>query len=357
MTQAHRQRESVRIAVLGTGAMGSGILRLLLEKSGLELVGVYARRPERAGTDAGEAIGMDERLGIAIESELPALLDRVRPDVAIQATCSRLSDAEAELEACLTRGVNVVSIAEEMAWPAASSPERAARLDRLAREHGASAIGAGVNPGFVLDLLVATLTGACARVDAITATRVNDLAPYGPTVLRSQGVGMTPEAFARGLRDGKIVGHIGFPESIGMLAAALGWRIEGIEQTREPIVSKVLRETPHVRVEPGCVAGCSHTAVAYRGGCPVITLVHPQQVYPQSEGVETGDVIEIDGAPPLRIASRPEIPGGQATVALAVNTLPRVVAAAPGLHSMLDLPVPTVLPGRDDVPEEWRGHA
>jgi 4-hydroxy-tetrahydrodipicolinate reductase len=77
----------------------------------------------------------------------------------------------------------------------------------------------------------------------------------------------------------------------------------------------------------------------------VITLVHPQQIRPELAGVDTGDSIQIEGIPELRLAGSPEIPGGQATVALAVNMVPRVMNAPPGLHTMLDLPVPAALLG------------
>jgi 4-hydroxy-tetrahydrodipicolinate reductase len=338
-------RDPIRVVVLGTGQMGSAMVRLLFEKQGLELVGVYGRRAGRAGTDVGRAVGLEEPLGLAVESDLAVLLERVRPHVALQATCSRLADAEDEIAACLERGVSVISIAEEVAWPAARSPQWAARMDRLAVAHESALLGTGVNPGFVLDLLVVALTGVCAHVESIMARRVNDLSPYGPAVLRSQGVGCTPEEFRAACAAGTVVGHMGFPESIGMIAAALGWEIERIDETREPIVSRTRRETPFVTLEPGQVAGCLHTAVAYREGRAVVKLVHPQQIRPEVEGVETGDTIEITGTPNVRLAGSPEIPGGIATAALAVNMIPRVLAAAPGLHGMTDLPVPAAILG------------
>lgn len=331
--------EALRVVVLGTGQMGSGIANLLLEKPGFALVGAFGRRKERAGIDLGLALGRAERLGLPLEADLEALLDRARPKVAIQATCSRLADAEGEITACLRRGVHVVSIAEEMAWPAASSPECAARLDALARANHAVAVGTGVNPGFVLDTLVVALTGVCAQVDSIRARRVNDLAAYGPTVLHSQGVGLAPEAFRSAVRDGVVVGHLGFRQSMAMIASALGWKLEGVEESREAIVSAVRRETPFVRVEPGRVAGCLHTAVGFVEGRPAIQLEHPQQIRPEAEGVATEDSIEIRGRPDVRLAGSPEIPGGQATAALAVNLVPRVLAASPGLKAMTDLPV------------------
>jgi hypothetical protein len=347
--------ESVRVIVLGTGQMGSAIVDLLLEKPGLDLVGAFGRRRERAGRDLGLALGRAEPLGFAIGSDLAALLEGARPAVAIQATCSRMAEAEEEIAACLARGVHVISIAEEMAWPAASSPERAARLDALAREKGVVAIGTGVNPGFVLDTLVVTLTGVCARVDSIRARRVNDLAPYGPTVLRSQGVGLAPAAFRSAVEDGTVVGHVGFRESIAMVAAALGWTLERVEETREPIVSSVRRDVPYATVEPGQVAGCLHRAAGFVDGRPTIEFEHPQQICPEAEGVATEDAIEIDGRPDLRFSGSPEIPGGVATAALAVNLVPRVLSASPGVRSMIDLPPTTAIPGGRGASGSGRG--
>jgi 4-hydroxy-tetrahydrodipicolinate reductase len=251
-----------------------------------------------------------------------------------------------------------------MAFPTCAAPALAEELRKLAQEHGVSILGTGINPGFVLDLLVIALTGVCADIDTITATRINDLSPYGPTVLRSQGVGLTPEEFRAALREGTVVGHIGFQESAHMIADAVGWRIDRVEETREPIISRVPRTTPFVTVAPGQVAGCLHTATAYRRDKPdkpLITLIHPQQIHPHLETIATGDTIEIFGDPHVRLAGSPEIPGGTATIALAVNMIPHVLDAAPGLHTMADLPVPAAMLGdlrkrlRRHIHEESRG--
>jgi 4-hydroxy-tetrahydrodipicolinate reductase len=319
--------------------------RYVLEAPGLELTGAYARRRERAGTDLGRAIGLGRDLGIAIDADLGAVVKRTRPHVALQATCSRLEQAWPEIAVLLREGVSVVSIAEEMAYPACRSPAIAAEMAELACAGGAAVVGTGVNPGFVLDLLVVALTGVCSSIEAIRATRINDLSPYGPTVLEAQGVGMTPDAFEAGLAAGRVTGHFGFPESMSMIASALGCTIERIEQRVEPIISEVRREIPSITVEPGQVAGTTHTAVGYRNGAPFITLVHPQQVRPEIAGVETGDRIEIIGRPSLCLSGSPEIPGGAATTAIAVNTIPRILAASPGLYAMTELPVPAALLG------------
>ena len=113
--------------------------------------------------------------------------------------------------------------------------------------------------------------------------------------MKTQGVGTSPEEFNRGLKEGKITGHIGFLQSVNMIADALGWELDEVVETREPIISRVNRETPHVKIGSGMVAGCNHTAKGMRNGEAVIWLEHPQQVHPQLEGVETGDYINIRG--------------------------------------------------------------
>ena len=335
----------IRVVVLGTGQMGSGIARLLLEKPGLELVGVYASRKERNGLELGPLIGLEKALGISVSNDLETTLEQTQPHIAIQATCSRVADAAGEITTLIRHGVRVISIAEEMAFPAICSPEFAEQIHWMACANQVAILGTGINPGFILDLVVITLSGVCADIQSITAKRVNDLSPYGPSVLVSQGVGLSPEAFQTGLENKSVVGHIGFAESIHMIATALGWEIERIEEKREAIVSQVRRETPFITIDPGQIAGCHHTAVAYREGKPVITLIHPQQIHPSLEGIETGDYIEIKGKPNVNLSGTPEIPGGRATCALAVNMIPRVLSASPGLHTMAELPVPAAMLG------------
>lgn len=335
----------IRVIQWGLGAMGSGMARLVLEKDGLELVGAVDMRPEFVGKDLGDVLDIGRTLGVQVQAEPGAMLDRAHADVVVLATTSWTAEQMPDLRRILTAGVNCVSIAEEMASPEAQHPELAAEIDALAKAHGVCVLGTGVNPGFVLDLLVVVLSGVCHRVDRIEASRVNDLSPYGPTVMRTQGVGTTPEQFAAGVADGSIVGHVGFPESIRMISDALGLGVTRVEESREPIISKVHRETPHVQVGPGMVAGCAHIATGFAGDKPVVKLVHPQQIHPHLEGQDTGDYIHIFGKPEIHMATGPEIAGGIATMGLAVNMIPHVVAATPGLKNMMDLPVPAALMG------------
>lgn len=337
--------QSIKLVQWGLGAMGSGMARLALEKTGIELAGAIDKDPGKIGKDLGEVLEIGRKTGVVVSGDPSTVFGKVHVDVTIIATGSFTREVYPLIEEAAKAGSNVVCIAEQMAFPAAQEPELAARIDQLARDHGVTVVGTGINPGFVLDTLIIALTGVCLDVKKIRAARINDLSPFGPTVMRTQGVGTTPEEFAKGLKDGSIVGHIGFEESLNMIAAALGWKLDEIKQTREPIISKVYRETKYVKVQPGNVAGCRHIAHGYMNGRVVIELEHPQQVLPKLEGVETGDYIWLEGQPAINLAIQPEIPGGLGTIAMAVNVIPHVIAAAPGLMSMKDLPVPAAVMG------------
>lgn len=335
----------IRVVQWGLGAMGAGMARLILEKPGFTLVGAVAHRPALVGRDLGDVLDIGRELGVTVTDEPETILDKSQVDVVSIATTSWAKDHMPELRQILEAGINCVSIAEELSDVEAQSPELAAEIDALAKANGVSVVGTGVNPGFVLDLLVVTLTAGSHSVERIEASRVNDLSPYGHSVMASQGVGVTPEAFRAGVADGSIVGHVGFPESIHMISEALGLGVNRVEESREPIVSTVRRETPHVTVEPGMVAGCEHIGVGFRDDVEVVRLVHPQQIHPQSEGQDTGDYIHVYGVPEIHMAVTPEIAGGTATIGIAVNAIPHVVAASPGLKRMIDLPAPGALMG------------
>lgn len=336
--------EPIRIMVWGLGAMGGGIARLAAAKENLRVVAGVDRDPAKIGRDLGEVLARDP-LDLVVESDPAAALARSKPDVVAIATGSFLREVEPQIETAVAAGANVICLAEEMAYPWAVDASAADRLDRLAKSAGVTVLGTGINPGFILDTLIIALTGVCHGIRRIKGVRINDLSPFGPTVMRTQGVGTTPEEFARGLADGSIVGHIGFQQSAAMIAAAVGWRLDRVEEERSPIVSTVRRQTEYATVEPGRVAGCRHLAYGYVDGELVLELEHPQQVVPAAEGVETGDYISITGSPGIDVAIKPEIPGGLGTIGIAVNMIPHVLAAQPGLVSMKDLPVPAFFGG------------
>lgn len=338
--------ENVKIALWGFGAMGSGIARLLLEKQGVEIVSVCGRS-SNVGRDMYDVLEVDRagRPPLVIANNPEKAFPAGCADVILQTTDSFMKGAFEKVKFAVSRGLNVISIAEEMAYPQAQHPKLTEEMDRLAKDAGVSVLATGINPGFVMDLLILALTGTCERVDRIVAKRVNDLSPFGQSVMAEQGVGLSREEFQAKVADGSITGHVGFPESIRMIADGIGWETDRVEQSREEILTSVDRETERIRVPAGRVAGCRQKGVGYVDGRKCIALEHPQQIRPEREGVETGDYITIEGVPNISLQIQPEIPGGIGTIAMTVNMIPHVINATPGLKTMLDLPVPRAIMG------------
>jgi len=328
----------IRVAGWGTGMMGQGLLGFILDRPrDIDLVGVVVTNPAKEGKTVGELLGRP--CDVTMTTDFEAVL-ALKPDVVCINTQSNLHEISSQVEPAVKAGADVICIAEKLAYPWASDPAWAERFDKLAKANDVSILGTGVNPGFILDALVVMWTSACLRVDRIEASRVNDLSPFGPTVMTGQGVGTTVEQFEKGVADGSIVGHIGFPESINLIARALGWTIDEIVETREPIVTTVERSTPHVHVAPGDVCGCRHIGKGYSKGELKIELIHPQQIHPGREGQETGDYIKIFGDPNVNMANQPEMPGGKGTYASTGNYIPLIGAAPAGMLTVVDMPLP-----------------
>ncbi|EYE89647.1 dihydrodipicolinate reductase [Fervidicella metallireducens AeB] len=348
-------RENVKVAIWGFGAMGSGMARMLLNKKGVDIVGVCDRHELRVGKSMYDVLGVERgnRPEVIIKADIDEVLTEKCCDVCLCATDSFTKNAFPRLKHVLEKKINVISTAEEMAYPQAQNPELAAELDRIAKENGVTILGTGINPGLMMDLLVVCLTGCMIDVEHIEAKRVNSLSPFGPAVMVEQGVGVTVEEFEKGVKDGTIAGHVGFAESVRMIADAIGWKVEKFEQQMKPIVTNVDRKSPYGFAKAGNVAGVNMTGQGWVDGEVKIDMIHPQQIEPEMEGTETGDYITIKGTPAIHMANKPEVEGGLGTIAMCVNMIPHVINAKPGLKTMIDLPVPRAIMGdmRDFIEE------
>lgn len=338
---------NVRVALWGFGAMGSGIARVLLGRKGVELAGVCDVAPDKVGKSVYQLLGIEQagRPDARIHDDIDALLSQPELDICIIATNSFVKEVHPKVMKALEAGVNVLTIAEEMAWPWAQEKELADSMDALAREKGVTVLGTGINPGMMMDLLAVALSGVMTEVTHVRCERVNSLSPFGEAVMREQGIGITLEQFEQGKADGTLAGHVGFAESAAMIAAGIGLPNDEFSQDMLPIVTDVDRKSPHGFAAAGQIAGVNMSASAGKDGKEYIQLLHPQQIEPQLAGVNTGDYVELAGSPPVSMAIKPEVDGGIGTIAMACNMLPFVVAAKPGLKTMLDLPVPRCVMG------------
>lgn len=334
--------KEARVVVYGVGAMGSLIARHLLEKKGVKIVGAIGHRTG-VGRDLGEVIGIEERLGVMVSDDADAVLSEAKADVALHATTSFLKQVYPQIAKAVEYGANVISTCEELSYPYIVDLNLARKLDALAKKHGATILGTGVNPGFVMDTLPIVLTGVCQQVKEIKVTRSLDAAKRRIPFQKKIGAGLTVKEFKEKIEEKKITAHVGLRQSISLIASALGWELDKIEMTPiEPVIAEkrvVSQLRAGVIVEPGQIAGIRQAGWGVMHGEKAITL----NLY-MYMGAEEYELYTIEGVPSINMKSTPSIHGDIATVAMVVNSIPKVIKAPPGLVTMKDLLIPSATP-------------
>lgn len=321
---------TIRVLCYGLGSIGLGIARLAAQRADLQIAAALDVNPVKTGRDLGDLLG-GPPADIIVTNDVATAL-ACQPDIALHATGSSLSQILPELEALISAGVRVVSTCEELAYPWATQPQVAVHLDRLARSHGVTILGTGINPGYAMDALPLILSAPCATVRAVHVTRVVDAARRREQLQHKIGAGLTPEAFAARVKAG-VVRHVGLHESLYMLAGAFGWQLEHVEYQVEPMIAQQSIETAYMQIAAGQVAGICQILSGRIYSKEVLRL--ELQLY--LGATNPRDEIVIDGNPPLHITIEGGIPGDISTAALVVNATPTVMRATPGLATMSDV--------------------
>jgi hypothetical protein len=311
----------VRVAIVGLGAIGREVLKAVCARPDLSLTGVAD--PAFAGRDAGEIAEVGP-LGVVVTTTVLEAL--ANADVALVLTGSGVADVLPIVEAAAARGVDVISTCEDLSYADLATPALARQLDARARAGEISVVGTGVNPGFVMDRLPLTLAAACVRVDRVRVSRVVDAAKRRAPLRAKVGAGMSVEEFRAGVAAGRL-GHRGLRESCALVGLGLGWVFDEIRATIEPVVD----ERPGIA--PGRVAGLRQSAAGVRGGEEIVRLDLEMSV----GAPDPNDRIAIDGDPPLEVIVRGGTHGDRGTVGAVLSAIPAVIAAPPGLKTILDL--------------------
>jgi 4-hydroxy-tetrahydrodipicolinate reductase len=324
----------LKVIHVGLGPIGQGIARMVLETEGLKLAGATDVAPDKAGKDLGVVLGLPKKLRIKVEPDLARLLRRTKADVAILSTSSSLRAVKAQAALLLQKGVNVVSTCEELAFPAPANASAFKDLDRLARARKVSILATGVNPGYTMDALALMLTAPCSRVERVSVTRVVDAGTRRLPLQRKVGAGLNINQFRRAMTEGT-VRHVGLPESAHMIAAALGIKLDKLDETLEPAVAPRDLDTEYRRIPAGAVAGIKQAARGYSNGRLVVSL--DLQMYVGAESPR--DHVLVDGTPPIDMTIAGGVAGDVATAAITVNCIPKLMVARPGVLTMKDIPL------------------
>jgi len=332
---------AIRVVHFGLGPIGVGVVRQVASRKGFKIVGAVDIDPSKVGRDLGEVAGLERKLRVRVEADAARVLKQAKPDVVVLCTSSSLKQIVPQLETLFRAKVPVVSTTEELAYPVGANRRWAKRIDTAARRAKVAVLGTGVNPGFVMDALPITLTGVCERVDAIEVQRVQDARIRRLPFQKKIGAGLTREEFQRKVDEGN-VRHVGLAESVTMIAESLGWKLDRVTDEIAPKIAQARVTSDFLTVEPGQVCGLIQDGVGYRAGKPVIRL-HMEAYLGAPESF---DAVNVQGSPPLSMKLAGGVHGDIATASIVVNSLPKVLAAPPGLHTMRSLPIPSFFGGK-----------
>jgi hypothetical protein len=326
--------ETIRVIQYGLGPIGCATARLLEERVNLELVGAVDIDPAKIGKDVGGLINLGRPLGIDAKERLADV--EAEADVVVHTTNSFFDQFADQIVEILDAGFDIVSTSEELSFPWTGNPDQAARLDAAARKAGKTVLGTGVNPGFLMDSLPLFVTSIAQRVDHIDVTRVVNASKRRGPFQAKIGSGMTVDEFRKKMAEGRM-GHVGLPQSTAMIFDTLGKKLVRFENAIEPVIAEKPVKTGFFDVQPGLVRGLHQTGRAYTDDGEFVSLIFRAALDEEPDG----DTITVQGRPDLTVRLE-GTNGDLATVAMAVNAIRRVKAAAPGLVTMRDIPIVTV---------------
>jgi 2,4-diaminopentanoate dehydrogenase len=332
----------IRVVLVGLGPIGATVAgQLERRRKAFQIVGAVDIDPSKTGRDAGELLELGRRMRVKVTDSIGKTIRATKPDVAVLCTGSTLKQVLPQFEEVLKQRVPIVTTTEQAAYAVRRNARLVKRLDQAARRAKVAVLGTGVNPGFVMDALPIALTAVCERVDRIEVQRIQDARVRRLPFQRKIGAGLTPEQFQRGVEDGTLR-HVGFAESIQMIADAVGWRLDRVTDEVTPKIASRAVESEHLRVNPGDVSGLVQEGIGYVAGEPLITL----HLEAYLGAPESFDSVLIEGSPRIHSKIAGGVHGDIATASMVVNSIPAVLDSAPGFRTMRDLRLPSFYGGR-----------
>lgn len=350
---------SIRVVQWTSGGVAKEVVRALLSDTRMEMVGMFAFSEEKVGQDAGELCGL-EPLGIEATNDLEKLV-ALAPDAV---SYNPLYPDIDHLVRLLEAGINIITTCNFLTgWGLDYNADRFGpnarnRLQEAALRGGASMFGTGINPGHV-NYQACVMSALCEKVDHILVSEVvHDIVPFlGDPNISEFGYGQsldTPGLLERQKRESSVFG-----DAIEMMASVLGIELDEIRCSADLAPANQDFETPGGPIAKGTIAGVRLRWEGIVDGRP---LLENRQIWvsgDKADGVEGwgipqshGYVVDIKGDPIIHNTMIP-IPRGdlsrmtmadrqrhgmKITAMPAVNAIPAVVAAEPGIRTYKDLP-------------------
>ncbi|MFA1546229.1 hypothetical protein [Actinomadura chokoriensis] len=332
-----------RVVQWATGNIGARALRAVIEHPRLDLAGVRVHTAAKAGRDAGELCGLGPT-GVTATRDIGEI-------EALGADCVLYMPRACDVgEVCrlLESGANIVTTRGEFHHPSSLDPALRARVERACERGGTSIHSTGSSPGFVSEALPLVLTSIQRRLDGLTIEESADLSRRdSPGLLFDvMGFGRPPSAFDEGRLSR---GRTSFGPSLRLVADALGMPLDSVEAGGEVATARRRVEIAAGVLEAGTVAAQRLTVSGMRGGRPVLRFraawYCTDDLDPAWDVRATGWHVRVDGDAPLDVDLRFPVPlermaavSPAYTANRAVNAVPFVCAAPPGIRTTTDLP-------------------
>ncbi|MFE2701141.1 NAD(P)H-dependent amine dehydrogenase family protein [Streptomyces mirabilis] len=343
MTVRTDARPQLRVVQWASGNIGSRALRAVLEHPDLTLAGLYAHTPDKAGRDAGELCGLGPTGVIATHD-----IDEI---VALGADCVLYMPRACDMdEVCrlLASGANVVTTRGEFHRAASLDPAVRERVEAACESGKSSIHSTGSSPGFITEALPLALSSIQRRLDGLMIEEFADLSQRdSPGLLFDvMGFGKPPAEYDE--RRLSVV-RDSFGPSLHMVADTLSIPLDSVEAEGEVATAPRPVHIAAGTLRPNTVAAQRITVSGLRGGRPLLrfraTWYCTTDLDRAWDVRATGWHITVDGDAPLDIDLRFPVPldrmaamSPSYTANRAVNAVPVLCEASPGIRSTADLP-------------------
>ncbi len=351
-TNIQANQQPCRVAQWSAGRIGRSAMRAVINHPTLELVGLHVHSAEKVGRDAGELCGASP-VGVLATSSIDELIHS-QPDCVLYMPEGYDIDA---LEKLLNAGINIITTRSEFFYAQGMDAALRQRIEAACKNGQATLFATGSSPGFSTVVLPLALAYISRRIDCITIDEFADIPASTTPEMITDVMG-----FGKPLMDPfdqRRVDHvaIGFSQSLQILAAAMNMTIDEFQSKGEFAVAEEAVELANgYIIEPGTVGGQRITISAMSNGKPVLQFRanwYCTRALDQAwELGESGWRVQVDGDTPVDVhINFPKAGGNYAdqmsglTAHPAVNAVPYVCQAAPGIVTNLELPVVAPLIG------------
>jgi len=198
------------------------------------------------------------------------------------------------------------------------------------------------------------LASCCERVDSVRVSELMDYSTYPDPAFTGVyfGFGRPLDYPAPLLQPGMLKG--GWGGMVKLLADALGIQLDEIREEHERLPAPESFETAMGKIEKGTCAAVRFEVQGMLDGRPVLVAAHVNRLRDDvgpgwdrlSGGKKSGYKIEVKGSPSFTCEIEPmgedgdhNTAGITGTAMRVVNAIPVVCDAAPGVVSILDLPL------------------